>query len=173
MLVMRWHQEEEAPTPLQLERQHKWVHPEVPLALKQLPKLDAVVISHDHYDHLDMGTVKELVKLQAVPFITSLGVGAHLQAWGVPAERIVELDWWEHWQYVALGLRAAPKDKSCIGAAKAALSQRLVLPCQAMPSKAVPSAADPLLWVIPASGRVFPTATPAADSICTMKWVYV
>lgn len=77
----------------------------VPLALKALPKLDAVVISHDHYDHLDMGTIKELVKLQGVPFITSLGVGAHLQAWGVPAERIVELDWWQHWQHPRAELR--------------------------------------------------------------------
>lgn len=82
----------------------------VPLALKALPPLDAVVISHDHYDHLDMGTVKELVTLQDVPFITSLGVGAHLEAWGVPAERIVELDWWEHWQHPKAELRihAAP-----------------------------------------------------------------
>ncbi|WP_457417573.1 MBL fold metallo-hydrolase [Roseateles sp. P5_E7] len=82
----------------------------VPLALKALPKLDAVVISHDHYDHLDIGTIKELVKLQGVPFITSLGVGAHLQAWGVPPERIVELDWWEHWQAPGAELRihAAP-----------------------------------------------------------------
>lgn len=82
----------------------------VPLALKALPPLDAVVISHDHYDHLDHGTIRELVRLQQVPFITSLGVGAHLQAWGVPAERIVELDWWEHWQAPAAELRihAAP-----------------------------------------------------------------
>jgi L-ascorbate metabolism protein UlaG (beta-lactamase superfamily) len=82
----------------------------VPLALKALPRLDAVVISHDHYDHLDIGTIKELVTLQDVPFITSLGVGAHLQAWGVPPERIVELDWWEHWQHPAAELRihAAP-----------------------------------------------------------------
>jgi L-ascorbate metabolism protein UlaG (beta-lactamase superfamily) len=77
----------------------------VPLALNALPPLDAVVISHDHYDHLDMATVKELVALQRVPFITSLGVGAHLQAWGVPPERIVELDWWEHWQHPAAELR--------------------------------------------------------------------
>jgi L-ascorbate metabolism protein UlaG (beta-lactamase superfamily) len=82
----------------------------VPLALKALPRLDAVVISHDHYDHLDMATVKELVALQDVPFITSLGVGAHLQAWGVPPQRIVELDWWEHWQAPSAELRihAAP-----------------------------------------------------------------
>ncbi|MBW8846853.1 MAG: MBL fold metallo-hydrolase [Burkholderiales bacterium] len=82
----------------------------VPLALKALPKLDAVVISHDHYDHLDYPTIKELVTLQDVPFITSLGVGAHLQAWGVPPERIVELDWWEHWQApnAELRIHAAP-----------------------------------------------------------------
>lgn len=82
----------------------------VPLGLKALPPLDAVVISHDHYDHLDIGTIRELVKLQTVPFITSLGVGAHLQAWGVPPERIVELDWWEHWQHPGADLRihAAP-----------------------------------------------------------------
>ncbi len=77
----------------------------VPLGLKALPKLDAVVISHDHYDHLDYTTIKELIKLQDVPFITSLGVGAHLQAWGVPPERIVELDWWEHWQAPGAELR--------------------------------------------------------------------
>lgn len=76
-----------------------------PLDLKALPPLDAVVISHDHYDHLDHGSIRELVKLQSVPFITSLGVGAHLQAWGVPPERIVELDWWEHWQHPAAELR--------------------------------------------------------------------
>ncbi|HEY1131501.1 MAG TPA: MBL fold metallo-hydrolase [Roseateles sp.] len=82
----------------------------VPLALKALPRLDAVVISHDHYDHLDLPTIRELIKLQDVPFITSLGVGAHLEAWGVPAARIVELDWWEHWQAPGAELRvhAAP-----------------------------------------------------------------
>jgi L-ascorbate metabolism protein UlaG (beta-lactamase superfamily) len=66
----------------------------VPVALRSLPPLDAVIVSHDHYDHLDFPTIRELAKLD-VPFVTSLGVGAHLQYWGVPAERIVELDWWE------------------------------------------------------------------------------
>lgn len=66
----------------------------VPVALRALPPLDVVVISHDHYDHLDYPTIRELAATQ-VPFVTSLGVGAHLEAWGVPSQRIVELDWWE------------------------------------------------------------------------------
>ena len=66
----------------------------VPVSLPQLPPLDAVVVSHDHYDHLDWPTILELAK-RDVPFITSLGVGAHLEAWGVPSARITELDWWE------------------------------------------------------------------------------
>jgi L-ascorbate metabolism protein UlaG (beta-lactamase superfamily) len=82
----------------------------VPLGLRQLPKLDVVVISHDHYDHLDLATIRTLARHSAVPFVTSLGVGAHLQAWGVPPERITELDWWESHRVPGTGLTvtAAP-----------------------------------------------------------------
>ena len=66
----------------------------VPVPLAALPPLDAVIISHDHYDHLDLPTVRELLR-HDVPVFTSLGVGAHLSAWGLPPERIIELDWWE------------------------------------------------------------------------------
>ena len=66
----------------------------VPVPIRALPPLDAVVISHDHYDHLDYSSIVELIR-HDVPFYTSLGVGAHLEAWGVPPERITELDWWE------------------------------------------------------------------------------
>ncbi len=66
----------------------------VPVAIPALPPIDLVLVSHDHYDHLDYPTIRELAKLD-VPFVTSLGVGAHLEAWGVAAERITELDWWE------------------------------------------------------------------------------
>ena len=71
--------------------------------------LDAVVVSHDHYDHLDYPTILELAT-RRVPFFTSLGVGAHLAAWGVPAERITELDWWEQAPIPGtdLSLSAAP-----------------------------------------------------------------
>ncbi|MGC4896241.1 MBL fold metallo-hydrolase [Micromonospora sp. DT31] len=68
---------------------------EPPVRLADLPPLDAVLISHDHYDHLDMETVRRLVDLQSAPFVVPLGVGAHLQRWGVPAARVVELDWSE------------------------------------------------------------------------------
>ena len=66
----------------------------VPVPVSALPPLDVVIISHDHYDHLDYPTILELAR-RDVPFITSLGVGAHLEAWGVARERITELDWWE------------------------------------------------------------------------------
>jgi L-ascorbate metabolism protein UlaG (beta-lactamase superfamily) len=75
----------------------KRFHP-APIALQALPRLDAVVLTHDHYDHLDMTAVRTIVgsvTQERVPFIAPLGVGAHLDRWGVPASRIVELDWWE------------------------------------------------------------------------------
>jgi L-ascorbate metabolism protein UlaG (beta-lactamase superfamily) len=68
----------------------------VPVPLRSLPPIDLVVVSHDHYDHLDYPTIRQLRK-HTVPFVTSLGVGAHLEAWGVAPERIIELDWWERY----------------------------------------------------------------------------
>jgi L-ascorbate metabolism protein UlaG (beta-lactamase superfamily) len=76
----------------------RWIGPQryyQPLiAIADLPRIDVVVISHDHYDHLDYATVVALTKTAAT-FVVPLGVGAHLEYWGVPLDRIVELDWWE------------------------------------------------------------------------------
>ncbi|MBW8767358.1 MAG: MBL fold metallo-hydrolase [Geodermatophilales bacterium] len=66
---------------------------EPPVPLEVLPPVDAVLISHDHYDHLDLPTVRALVAGQSAPFVVPLGIGEHLRKWGVPADRIVELDW--------------------------------------------------------------------------------
>ncbi|NBE84215.1 MBL fold metallo-hydrolase [Micromonospora rubida] len=68
---------------------------EPPVGLDELPAVDAILISHDHYDHLDMATVRALLAGQSAPFLVPLGVGAHLDRWGVPEHRIVELDWSE------------------------------------------------------------------------------
>ncbi|MGW0521779.1 MBL fold metallo-hydrolase [Crossiella sp. NPDC003009] len=68
---------------------------EAPAPVESLPAVDAVVISHDHYDHLDLATVRALLRTQTAPFVVPLGVGAHLRRWRVPEERIIELDWSE------------------------------------------------------------------------------
>lgn len=66
------------------------------IALEQLPRLDAVLISHDHYDHLGEQTVRRLAQLRPqTRWITSLGVGAILRGFGVCSEQIAELDWTE------------------------------------------------------------------------------
>jgi L-ascorbate metabolism protein UlaG (beta-lactamase superfamily) len=68
------------------------MHP-LPVPLDELPALDAVLISHDHYDHLDWPTVRALVSHGEAPFLVPVGVGAHLRRWRVPESRIIELDW--------------------------------------------------------------------------------
>jgi L-ascorbate metabolism protein UlaG (beta-lactamase superfamily) len=65
-----------------------------PIALAALTGIDAVVISHDHYDHLDMPTVRHLA-VQGTHFYVGLGIGAHLERWAVPAAQIHEMDWWD------------------------------------------------------------------------------
>ncbi len=81
----------------------------VPVPLRSMPDIDLALVSHDHYDHLDYPTIRQLVK-RDTPIVTSLGVGAHLEAWGVRPERIVELDWWESHDVPGTGLTvtAAP-----------------------------------------------------------------
>jgi L-ascorbate metabolism protein UlaG (beta-lactamase superfamily) len=65
-----------------------------PIALADLPPIDAVLISHDHYDHLDMDAVRHLAR-RGSKFFVPLGIGAHLEHWGVPANQIEEMEWWQ------------------------------------------------------------------------------
>jgi L-ascorbate metabolism protein UlaG (beta-lactamase superfamily) len=84
----------------------KRFHPP-PLALESLPKIDAVVISHDHYDHLDMNTTKHLSRVGS-HFVVPLGVGAHLERWGIPKSQFTELDWWQSAEMRGLKITSAP-----------------------------------------------------------------
>jgi L-ascorbate metabolism protein UlaG (beta-lactamase superfamily) len=84
----------------------KRFHPP-PVRLAALPPLDAVIVSHDHYDHLDSPTIRALAKTR-LPFIASLGVGARLERWGIAAERITELDWWDNTRVKGVEITAAP-----------------------------------------------------------------
>ena len=80
---------------------------ELPIAIEKIPFIDAVFFTHDHYDHLDYGSVQKL-KDKVKTFYTPLGVGAHLEAWGVAKENIVELDWWEEVSFEELTFRCTP-----------------------------------------------------------------
>jgi len=78
-----------------------------PAKLSELPRLDAVLLSHDHYDHLNTPSIRELARMR-VPFVTSLGVGARLEKLGVDPNVITELDWWESHKVGSLDITAAP-----------------------------------------------------------------
>ncbi len=79
--------------------------------VKEMPPIDMLLLTHDHYDHLDYATVMGLVPTTRHIY-TSLGVGSHLEYWGVPAEKITELDWGE---------------TACIDGRAAAIGQRTVI----------------------------------------------
>lgn len=89
-----------------------WLGPQrysdaLPIEIEALPKIDAVLISHDHYDHLDYGSILEL-KDKVDKFYVPLGVGAHLLDWGVQIQKIEELNWWESAELGNLTFHATP-----------------------------------------------------------------
>ncbi len=79
----------------------------LPIEINELPKIDAVILSHDHYDHLDYGTIKK-IKQKVNRFIVPLGVGSHLVSWGVPKENISEHNWWDEFKFDQLTLACTP-----------------------------------------------------------------
>lgn len=80
---------------------------ELPIEIEKIPRIDAVIFSHDHYDHLDYGSIMKL-KEKVKAFYTPLGVGAHLEAWGVESSIITELDWWQEINHEDLRLICTP-----------------------------------------------------------------
>lgn len=77
------------------------------LELSELPPIDYVVISHDHYDHLDMESIK-FFKDKKTLFLAPLGVGSHMIGWGIESNRISELDWWQSHKVDGLEFVATP-----------------------------------------------------------------
>lgn len=80
---------------------------EKPISIEQLPNIDAVLISHNHYDHLDYESIKKL-RHKVSHFYTPLGLGNHLLAWGISEEKITELDWWDSVSFQDLTFTSAP-----------------------------------------------------------------
>ncbi|MBU3024784.1 MBL fold metallo-hydrolase [Zobellia galactanivorans] len=78
---------------------HPWLgderfNKEMPLDIEKLPQIDAVIFSHDHYDHLDYETILG-IKDKVEHYFVPLGLGVHLEAWGISSDKITELDWWQ------------------------------------------------------------------------------
>jgi len=80
-----------------------------------MPEIDILLLTHDHYDHLDYTTVRQLMPT-VKHYCTSLGVGAHLESWGIAPDKITELDWWESWSVPVAGVGAAGADGPSSGA---------------------------------------------------------
>ncbi|WP_213803332.1 MBL fold metallo-hydrolase [Granulicella sp. dw_53] len=93
----------------------RWAGPRrffaAPLKLEEMPKIDVVIVSHDHYDHLGRDTIERLARMPSMAetqWVTSLGVGKILQRFGVAAGQIRELDWTESVSVGTLSLTALP-----------------------------------------------------------------
>jgi beta-lactamase family protein len=91
-----------SPFPIGVQRLHA-----SPLPIAALAGIDAIVVSHDHYDHLDMPTVRQLAG-QGTHFYVGLGIGAHLERWGVPPDHIHEMDWWESQSLKGVTIHCTP-----------------------------------------------------------------
>jgi L-ascorbate metabolism protein UlaG (beta-lactamase superfamily) len=91
-----------SPVPIGPKRMHA-----PPIALADLSGIDAVLISHDHYDHLDMETIEHLAS-QGTHFYVGLGIGAHLERWKVAPEQIHEMDWWESLELRGVQIHCTP-----------------------------------------------------------------
>lgn len=83
----------------------RWYPP--PVSIDHLPRVDVVVISHDHYDHLDRASVQALYA-RGARFVVPLGVASHLVGWGIPADRITQLDWWQEAKVGTLSIVSTP-----------------------------------------------------------------
>jgi len=96
----------ESPSPISLIGAKRYSK-ELPIELEKLPFIDAVILSHDHYDHLDYQSIQKL-KGKVGQYFTPLGVGNHLVEWGIAKEKINELNWWETIEFDSIKLVCTP-----------------------------------------------------------------
>lgn len=96
----------EVPSPVAFAGNKRYSN-ELPIEAEKLPEIDAVIFSHDHYDHLDYGTILK-IKDKVKTFFVPLGIRSHLEYWGVDPESIVEMNWWEETEYNGLNFICTP-----------------------------------------------------------------
>ncbi|MDY6933793.1 MAG: MBL fold metallo-hydrolase [Spirochaetota bacterium] len=77
------------------------------LTIDEIHNIDIILISHDHYDHLDYKTITKL-KARDIQYVVPLGVGSHLESWGVDNKKITELTWWNSTNHKGLKLTCTP-----------------------------------------------------------------
>ncbi|WP_421978809.1 MBL fold metallo-hydrolase [Roseivirga seohaensis] len=75
--------------------------------IDQLPQLDAILLTHDHYDHLDLASIKKL-KSKVDTWFVALGVARHLEAWGISSNQITEFDWWDNLEFEGISITFTP-----------------------------------------------------------------
>lgn len=80
---------------------------QAPVSLDDLPRTDLVIISHDHYDHLDKKTIRKLAA-QGARFFVPQGVGKHLLSWDIGSEQIQEATWWQEFSFGTLKIVCTP-----------------------------------------------------------------
>ena len=84
----------------------KRFHPP-PISIEDLPPIAAVILSHNHYDHLDKASILKLSDKTAY-FLTPLGVGDILIAWGIPSKKVIQLDWWQSYTLHQVSFSVTP-----------------------------------------------------------------
>ncbi|MBI3712304.1 MAG: MBL fold metallo-hydrolase [Burkholderiales bacterium] len=89
----------------------QWLGPkrfhDAPISIADLPPIKGVILSHDHYDHLDQAAVMALAD-KVEHFVTPTGVGDHLIAWGIAAEKVHQRDWWQAVNIAGIEFVATP-----------------------------------------------------------------
>lgn len=96
----------EVPAPLDFLG-NKRFNLQLPITAEALPKIDYVLFSHDHYDHLDYKSIQK-IKDKVEHFLVPLGIGNHLKRWGVTQDKITELNWWENTRFDNINFVCTP-----------------------------------------------------------------